>query len=139
MGWFGRMPFTLIGLKWDIHLTDEDTRPSIPHLHGVEDNRYKINIYTGEVSWDNKPAGQLRNNEWQMIWQDETFLKTVKRARTYYLEHHPNANLPAYPIFEKKENSSKLILETKLTPSGLNLTATKPKKLKKQQKEYSRD
>ena len=129
--WLGRIPISLRGRKWTMHITDEDPNPSVPHLHGVEDSRYTINVYTGEVFWDRKPAGVLNPKEHQELWNDEKFLDMVAAARKYYLQHHPKAKLPDYPYFAKQENSPKVILQTELTPLGLNLTATKPKKNRK--------
>ena len=126
--WLGRIPISLRGKKWTMHITDEDPNPSVPHLHGVEDNRYTMNVYTGEVFWDRKPAGILKMDEYQKLWNDDKFLDMVAEARKYYLQHHPKAKLPDCPNFAKQESLSKVILQTELTPSGLNLTAINLKK-----------
>ena len=119
----GRIPFTLQGLKWEMHITDEDPNPSIPHLHGVEDSRYKINVYTGEVFWDGKPAGILKSEEHQKLWQDEAFLKMLNKARKHYIEHHPCVKLPNYPYFAEKEDVSEIVIQTESTDNGLSLTS----------------
>lgn len=130
----GRIPFTLQGLKWEMHITDKDPNPSIPHLHGVEDSRYKINVYTGEVFWDGKPAGVLKPKEHQKLWQDETFLKMLNKAREYYIEHHPYAKLPDYPYFVEKEDVSEIVMQTESTDYGLSLTSPIPEKRKNKRK-----
>lgn len=134
MGWLGRIPVSLRGRKWTMHITDEDPTPSVPHLHAVEDNRYTMNVYTGEVFWDSKPAGILKTKEHQKLWQDETFLKMLNKAREYYIEHHPYAKLPNYPYFVEKEDVSEIVIQTESTDYGLSLTSPIPQKRKNKRK-----
>lgn len=131
---YGRIPFSLYGLKWEMHIADADPIPSVPHLHSVEDSRYKINVYTGQVFWDGKSAGVLTPKEHQKLWQDETFLKMLEKARGYYVEHHPQYKLPNYPVFEKKVDLSGVIITTESTDLGIKLISSSPNKGRKKRK-----
>lgn len=93
--WLGRIDVTLKGLKWELHETDDDPNPSIPHLHCIEDKNLKINIYNGEMYDDGLNVGRLKDKEFNALWHDRKFLKMVNKSRKYYSEKHPE-----YPLIE---------------------------------------
>lgn len=134
---YGRMPFTLKGKKWEMHIADSDPKPSIPHLHAVEDKRFKINIYTGDVFWDGKTAGRLNHKEFQKMWQNEIFLRDVRKARLYYIEHNPKESLPDLPTFVT-EDLEEIEIQIEETEFGLRLTSPLRENKGKIKKRYKR-
>ena len=134
----GRLPFTLRGMKWEMHITDADIFPSTPHLHAIEDARYTINVYNGEVYWDKKSAGKLRDKELQLLWNDQKFLDMLKKSRKYYIVRNPGRTLPEYPCFIKKELLDDLKLNINIANETLVLTAEKIRKDKKRKKSLNK-
>ena len=57
----GRIPITLKGYKWEIHIADEDPNPSVPHLHCIDNIKLKTDVYTGEVYDDGINTGKLKD------------------------------------------------------------------------------
>ncbi|MBD5099723.1 MAG: hypothetical protein HDT29_00220 [Clostridiales bacterium] len=120
---FGRIPITLKGYKWELHITDEDPNPSVPHLHCIENSKLKIDVYTGEVYDDGINTGKLKDKEFNALWHDKKFFDLVKRSRDYYLEKHPGYQLVHIPfssgdidenvIISRGELKNQLIIEYK--------------------------
>ncbi len=105
--WYGRTSFTIKGQKWELHLYDEDPFPSIPHLHSVEDSRYKIDIYTGDVFYKTILNSQLKKKELKKIWECDKIYKDIIRAREHYKQQYPNCKLPNLPVFLEEFDSYK--------------------------------
>ncbi len=119
----GRIPVTLKNRKWELHINDDDYRPSVPHLHWIEDKRVKIDVYTGEMYEDGINTGLLNRKEFNALWHDKKFLKEMEKARDYYKKHYPNYKLVDIPfctgeidenvIISRGENKNQLIIEYK--------------------------
>ncbi len=119
----GRIPQTLRGVKWELHITDEDPNPSVPHLHCIDNSKLKIDVYTGEVYDDGINTGKLKDKEFNALWHDKKFLDLVNRARDYYLGKHTGYQLVHLPfssgdidenvIIRRGELKNQLIIEYK--------------------------
>ena len=119
----GRIPITLKGLKWELNIYDRDCRPSVPHLHCIENHNIKINIYNGEVYEDGINTGKLKDKEFNALWHNKTFLNLVNRARDFYKKEYPNYKLVNIPystdeidenvIITRGKNKDELIIEYK--------------------------
>lgn len=127
----GRLPFSLQGRKWEMHITDADTFPSVPHLHAVEDPRFKIDVYTGEVYWDRKRAGKLKEKELSYLWKNDDFLRMLEKSRGYYETQYPDRELPDYPYFIKMEELDDMQLHTIIENVSLVVTTSIREKRKK--------
>lgn len=119
----GRIPTTLKGRKWELNITDDDFRPSVPHLHWIEDKRVKIDVYTGETYEDGINTGLLNKKEFNALWHDKKFLKEMDEARAYYKTKYPNYKLVDIPfttddidenvIISRGKTKNQLIIEYK--------------------------
>ena len=119
----GRVPITLKGLKWELHITDVDPNPSVPHLHCIENKNLKINIYDGEVYDDGINIGLLNKKEFNALWHDKKFLDMVKKSRDFYSKQYPNYKLVDIPfclddidenvIISRGETKNQIIIEYK--------------------------
>lgn len=96
---YGRISVSLKGQKWELHITDKDPNPSVPHLHCVGNKNMKINVYNGEIYEDGINIGKLKNKEFNSLWHDKKFLNMVKRAREFYLKEFPDYKLVAVPFY----------------------------------------
>ncbi len=78
-----RPKYKLKKLRWTIHLNDVDTFPSYPHMHSLEDNRFKMNVYTGEIIDINSKevVKILKDREMYLLWNDNKFLSIVNEYR----------------------------------------------------------
>ncbi len=94
----GRIQISLKGMKWELHITDRDPNPSVPHLHCVENKNVKINIYNGEVYDDGINIGKLKDKEFNALWHDTKFVNMVQKARDFYLKEFPNYKLVQIPF-----------------------------------------
>lgn len=95
---YGRVPISLKGLKWDLHITDLDPTPSVPHLHCIENKNLKVNVYNGEVYDDGINIGKLKDKEFNALWHNKKFLQMVQKARDFYIKQNPNCELVKIPI-----------------------------------------
>lgn len=93
---FGTLPFKLDKKQWYFRKSDEDINPSFPHLHSI-DNRYKMNIYTGDIYFDKKktPFATISDEEHKKLWSDRGFLRDVKEMRKNYV--YREGKLPPIP------------------------------------------
>ncbi len=98
-GLLGLVPFSMQGRKWKLIKGDIDPNPSFPHLHAVEDHRYKIDIYTGIVYKNKREKGKLIKEEFVKLWNDEKFISDVKEIRQTYI--HGEYKLPPIPEINK--------------------------------------
>ena len=114
-----------------MHITDADTFPSVPHLHAVEDPRFKIDVYTGEVYWDRKRAGKLKEKELSYLWKNDDFLRMLEKSRGYYETQYPDRELPDYPYFIKMEELDDMQLHTIIENVSLVVTTSIREKRKK--------
>ena len=94
----GHIQISLKGMKWELHITDRDPNPSVPHLHCVENKNVKINIYNGEVYDDGINIGKLKDKEFNALWHDTKFVNMVQKARDFYLKEFPNYKLVQIPF-----------------------------------------
>ena len=94
----GRIQISLKGMNWELHITDRDPNPSVPHLHCVENKNVKINIYNGEVYDDGINIGKLKDKEFNALWHDTKFVNMVQKARDFYLKEFPNYKLVQIPF-----------------------------------------
>lgn len=106
---YGRISTTLKGKKWELHINDDDFRPSVPHLHWIEDKRVKIDVYTGEMYEDSINTGLLNRKEFNALWHDKKFLKEMERAREYYRTNYPNNKLVDIPFCTKEIDKNVII------------------------------
>lgn len=96
-------PFKLKKQRWHGCFSDKDVFiPSCPHLHS-EDDKYKLNVYTGEI-YDRRRRIVLRdkyvpNDELKKLWDDQKFKEFADKMRDYYKEERPNSKLPDIPKF----------------------------------------
>ena len=111
----GRIPISLKGMKWEMHITDVDSNPSVPHLHCVENSKLKINIYNGEVYDDGINLGKLKDKEFNALWHDKKFLQMVNKARDYYAKNFPNYELEEIPISLDKIDENVIVSMDKNT------------------------
>lgn len=95
---FGRIPISLKGNKWELHITDMDPKPSVPHLHCVTNKNKKINIYNGEVYDDGINIGKLKQKEFNALWHNTKFLNMVNKAIIFYKQNNPNYKLVRIPF-----------------------------------------
>lgn len=119
----GRINISLRGMKWELHITDVDPKPSVPHLHCVENEKLKINIYNGEVYDDGINIGLLNKKEFNALWHDKKFLNMVEKSRDCYIKRFPNYELVNIPfclndidknvIVSRGKNKNHLIIEYK--------------------------
>lgn len=69
---------------WTFNPFDDDPFPSIPHGHS-EDNRLKLNVYTGEVIDHNGSiVGKASKKELKALFKDDQFKALVKKAKEYH-------------------------------------------------------
>lgn len=124
----GRLQFTLMGRKWELHITDEDSWPSVPHLHALDDPSYKINVYNGEVYYKKFTAGKLKEKEFYKLWHDEKVLQMVKKARKYYKEKYPKYQLECIPYFKGEQFDDKMMVHVEEKENKLQITYVKKRK-----------
>ena len=101
-----RPHYQLKQMLWDFHLADADDQIAIPHGHSLNGKvEYTLDPYTGDV-YHNKIKQEygLIKKEYNRLWEDNKFLKYVKRARNTYLEHNPGVTLPSIPIIASNQN-----------------------------------
>lgn len=120
---YGRISVSLKGMKWELHITDADPNPSVPHLHCIENKKLKINIYDGEVYDDGINIGLLNKKEFNSLWHDKKFLDMVTKSREYYTRRFPNYQPVEMPftldgidnsvIISRGETKNQLIIEYK--------------------------
>lgn len=103
---FGTLPFKLDKKEWCFRKSDEDINPSFPHLHSI-DNRYKMNIYTGDIYFGKRkaPFSSISDEEHKMLWSDSKFLKDVKEMRKNYIYGEEKLPTIPYSYEDYKRNS----------------------------------
>ena len=126
--WMGRIPFSLLGRKWEIHITDDDCWPSVPHLHAIENPCYKINVYTGDVYYKKMVTGKLREKELSLLWKNKSVLSMIKKARKYYKEKHPSYILESMPSIKNDDIDDRWVLESIQNKEKLEISYAKKKK-----------
>ena len=85
--------FSLFSQNWQMHLTDADNWPSVPHAHSCNGD-YKMNVWTGEVFEipSKRFVGNARKKELEKMHRDDKFKRFAKKAivahRELYPDHH---------------------------------------------------
>lgn len=99
--WFYKSKININNQKWELHITDKDPFPSVPHMHALN-APLKLNIYTGEIydSRNKKLIEVANKKDLKKLWEDKKFIDAVKNARHIYKENNPKYELPKIPIFE---------------------------------------
>lgn len=93
----------LYKMLWQFHPHDDDPYPSVPHGHSLEPyNRYKLNVFTGDVIEVNTNilAGKASEKELTNLYNDRGFRRVAISAIAYYLNKNPKENLPLLPFME---------------------------------------
>jgi len=104
--WLGTLKMEIGGVRWEWHKYDVDPFPSYPHLHGINERNYKLNIYTGEIFGikERKIIGSVSKKEMRKLWTNMTFRKYVDNIRSEYYNNISDGkqfnNLPDIPNFE---------------------------------------
>ena len=98
--WFYTSKICIKNLKWEMHKTDKDPFPSVPHMHATS-VPLKLNIYTGEIydSTNHKLVSTAKKKELKKLWLDEKFKSAVQDARETYRADNPNYVFSAIPTF----------------------------------------
>lgn len=98
--WFYTSKICIKNLKWEMHKTDKDPFPSVPHMHATS-VPLKLNIYTGEIydSTNHKLVSIAKKKELKKLWLDEKFKSAVQDARETYRADNPNYVFSAIPTF----------------------------------------
>ena len=98
-----KTPFKLKKQIWYDELADADMfTPSCPHLHSI-DNKYKLNVYTGEI-YDIRLKKIIKNKKVNMdeikkLWNESKFQEFAMKMRQLYFEKYPKSELPEIPVF----------------------------------------
>lgn len=100
-------PFQMKKTLWYDELADPDPYfPSCPHLHSM-DNRYKLNVYTGEIySVSNKALvkdKKVKGKELERLWDEPSFRNFAERMRNLHIEKSPSLVLPKIPTFTSRK------------------------------------
>jgi hypothetical protein len=80
---------TIAGRRWKFHAADADPEPPPPHGHDLNDNRIKLDVYTGTVSGPNGTYQNASAKELARLWADKKFRSHATRARQYLLDTQP--------------------------------------------------
>lgn len=91
-------PFTVKGVKWEIHNHDADiNNPSCPHMHAIGKS-WKLDLYTGNIyeSGSGILVGQVKRDELLAIWNAKGVYKIILAERALYEELH-RSNPTRYP------------------------------------------
>lgn len=124
------IPFTVGGVKWEIHNRDADINDSsCPHMHAIG-KPWKLDIYTGNI-YDIKSKQiikKLTRKELKRIWNAKGVMKIILMERVlYYSEYHAidpirYPELPKLPSFKKNKCYSKTIMYTHESSTARNDT-----------------
>lgn len=84
--WFLYDPdFEIAKEEWRVHKFDADQNfPSVPHMDCVTDRRKKIDVYTGEIFLKKNKIGIIGKKDYERLWNDYDFRKTVYIVRKRY-------------------------------------------------------
>lgn len=78
------------GRRWDFIVGDPDHWPSIPHGHGWQDPRWKIDPYRGETFFQTRPKRRIHRRELVAFWNDDKFRGYALGEIDHWAQSHPN-------------------------------------------------
>ena len=99
--WFYTSKICIKNLKWEMHKTDKDPFPSVPHMHALS-VPLKLNIYTGEIfdSTNHKLVSVAKKKELKSLWLDDKFKVAVQNSIETYRAENPNYVFSTIPTFD---------------------------------------
>jgi len=91
--------YEIRGLMWRIHKNDDDTLPSVPHLHAIE-KPYKLDVYNGRIydAKTNKHAISANQKQLHKLWRDEKMVSIIMDYRKRYKDKYTLPDIPSYAI-----------------------------------------
>lgn len=102
--WYGEIEQEISGYNWIWHKTDADEFPSVPHLHMKSNDRYVLNVYTGDFHNKNtkRITQRISKKKLKKVWTEDNFVKHLKEKREiYYSQKYDGkryTELPDYPF-----------------------------------------
>jgi hypothetical protein len=85
------IPAVVTGLSgWEFHKGDPDPFPSVPHGHGVNDSRRKLDPYRGFTYFKGSQIGRVPRKMSVALWNDLTFRQFATEALHQFINRNPN-------------------------------------------------
>lgn len=78
--------------EWKFHKGDADPYPSVPHGHGKNDERNKLDAYLGYTYIEKEPNGRLKKSEIITLWNNDKFRDFAREALNHFISGNPNYN-----------------------------------------------
>ncbi len=79
---------TISGTRWKFIVGDPDPWPSVPHGHGWNDARWKIDPYLGDTFFQGRSKGRVPRSELVAFWNNDKFRDYARSEIEHWIEQH---------------------------------------------------
>ncbi|MCZ8036256.1 MAG: hypothetical protein O9288_16025 [Novosphingobium sp.] len=76
------------GSRWRFIVGDPDPWPSVPHGHGWDDDRWKIDPYRGDTFFQGKPKDRVSRSELVAFWNNDRFRDYARGEIEHWEQSH---------------------------------------------------